>query len=62
MPGSTPRRLIELLHSRPGCHFSPTGTLTLEGVRGEESVERSRELLDFLAGDAAPGGASLEAS
>ena len=45
-----PSRLIELLHQRPGCSFSPTGTLTVEGVRGEESVARARELLEYLAG------------
>jgi len=52
-----PSRLIELLHTRPGYQFSPTGTLTVEGVRGEESVERARELLEFLS-----GGAPMEAA
>ena len=45
-----PSRLIELLHRRPGCQFSPSGTLTVDGVRGEESVQRTRELLEYLSG------------
>jgi transcription-repair coupling factor (superfamily II helicase) len=62
-----PSRLIELLHQRPGCHFSPTGTLTVDGVRGEDSVQQARELLEYLAGDPLAGqlpggGAAMEAS
>ncbi|MEM8931524.1 MAG: transcription-repair coupling factor, partial [Acidobacteriota bacterium] len=44
-----PDRLIELIHSGPGFHFSPSGSLTVEGVDAASSVDRARELLDFLA-------------
>jgi hypothetical protein len=48
-----PTRLIELLHRRPGSQFSPTGALSLDGIRGDDSITAARELLDYLAAPAA---------
>ncbi|MEM1205347.1 MAG: transcription-repair coupling factor [Acidobacteriota bacterium] len=47
-----PERLIQLLQERPGCHFSPSGALTVAGVDGASSVEAAGEILDFLAAPA----------
>jgi transcription-repair coupling factor (superfamily II helicase) len=49
-----PDRLIELLHSRPGSQFSPSGALSLDGVRGDDSVAVARELLEYLSARSAP--------
>ena len=48
-----PDKLIELIHTRPGYHFSPSGALTIDGVSAEDCVLRARETLELLA---APGG------
>ncbi|MEO1370724.1 MAG: TRCF domain-containing protein, partial [Acidobacteriota bacterium] len=43
-----PERLVELMHSGPGYHFSPSGALRVEGVRADEALDRARELLEHL--------------
>jgi transcription-repair coupling factor (superfamily II helicase) len=42
-------RLIELVSSRPGASFSPTGVLTLEGASGPEALALARRTLEELA-------------
>ncbi|MEO1088740.1 MAG: TRCF domain-containing protein, partial [Acidobacteriota bacterium] len=43
-----PDRLVALMHSGPGYHFSPAGALRVEGVRADEALDRARELLEHL--------------
>ncbi len=43
-----PDKLIELIHTRPGYHFSPSGALTIDGVSAEECVAKTRETLELL--------------
>ncbi|MEM1178618.1 MAG: transcription-repair coupling factor [Acidobacteriota bacterium] len=43
-----PERLVALMHSGPGYHFSPAGALRVEGVRADEALDRARELLEHL--------------
>ena len=42
-------RLIEMISTRPGAAFSPTGVLTLAAGRGREMVGVAREVLEGLA-------------
>jgi transcription-repair coupling factor (superfamily II helicase) len=42
-------RLIEMVSSRPGASFSPTGVLTLPGGRGRQLVATARETLEVLS-------------
>lgn len=50
-----PERLVELVHRRPGTHFSPDGALTLQGVDDTSSIATARETLEFLAQQASTG-------
>ncbi len=43
-----PDRLIDLVSSREGSRFSPSGALTLEGVTPAQAVDTARELLEHL--------------
>jgi transcription-repair coupling factor (superfamily II helicase) len=46
-----PERLIELVSTRPGASFSPTGVLSLSGAgSGAELLRMARETLEELAG------------
>ena len=47
-----PERLISLVQRNPASRFSPTGSLTLEGVQAAESLDRARETLEYLSGEA----------
>ena len=49
-----PERLVELVHHRPGTHFSPDGALTLQGVEDGDSIAAAREALQFLSQQASP--------
>jgi transcription-repair coupling factor (superfamily II helicase) len=42
-------RLIEMVSSRPGASFSPTGVLTLPGGGGRQLVATARETLEVLS-------------
>jgi transcription-repair coupling factor (superfamily II helicase) len=42
-------RLIEMVSSRPGASFSPTGVLTLPGGGGRQLVATARETLESLS-------------
>ncbi|HEX9737296.1 MAG TPA: transcription-repair coupling factor [Thermoanaerobaculia bacterium] len=44
-----PGRLIALVERHPSSRFSPSGALTLEGVRASEALARARETLAYLA-------------
>ena len=43
-----PQRLIELVSNRPDSTFSPSGALTVSGIRGDEAVPIASQILDFL--------------
>ena len=47
-----PEKLIELIHTRPGYHFSPSGALTVDGVSSSECVAKTREILALLGAEA----------
>jgi transcription-repair coupling factor (superfamily II helicase) len=49
-----PERLVEMVHKRPGTHFSPDGALTLQGVSDVDAIAVARETLAFLARPASP--------
>ncbi|HEV8581269.1 MAG TPA: transcription-repair coupling factor [Thermoanaerobaculia bacterium] len=42
-------RLIEMVSSRPGASFSPTGVLTLPGGGGRQLITTARETLEVLS-------------
>jgi transcription-repair coupling factor (superfamily II helicase) len=42
-------RLIDMVSSRPGASFSPTGVLTLPGGHGRQLVATARETLEVLS-------------
>lgn len=57
-----PDRLIQLLSTRPGVRFSPSGALTVDDVPTADVLATAREVLEFLASPPEGTGASEGAS
>ncbi|MEM7352275.1 MAG: transcription-repair coupling factor [Acidobacteriota bacterium] len=46
-----PDRLIGLVSGRPGTRFSPSGALTLDGVKATDVIATAQEVLTYLSTD-----------